>query len=207
MIGQISTDVGVTEAADDGAGNSIFLPEGRIPVWTNNESGLNTKGLRNGANNIVLPVELIYFRGKSTPAGVLLTWATAIEKDNDRFVVERSNNTETNFNPIAEVKGQGSTLQEQKYQFLDKEVLNGTIYYRLKQIDFDGKYSYSNIVAVNNKEVASLSLFPNPASANMRVTYQVLQPNKPVQLLIYNIIGTQVYQKEYISSLLTIQLI
>jgi hypothetical protein len=99
----------------------------------------------NGANpsGTGLPVKLFYFTGKKVENYSQLDWATAIEIDNEKFVVERSGDG-VHFEAIGSVKGAGNTTVRQDYQWLDKTPLSGWNYYRLKQVDFDGDIEYTN---------------------------------------------------------------
>ena len=125
-----------------------------------------------------LPVELYAFKGEATPSGNLLTWLTAAELNNEGFEVERAASVGSGqfsvgrleWETIGFIAGQGTTQAVQYYDFTDEMPLNGSNYYRLKQIDFDGKYEYSDIVNVkleiaNNK----LEIFPNPVSDKLNI--------------------------------------
>jgi len=94
-----------------------------------------------------LPVELIRFGADVSDQKIQLQWTTAQEKDNDYFVVERSADAQQ-FDKIGRVKGTGDSNIEVDYQFIDDRPLPGVAYYRLKQIDYDGSFSYSRIVSV-----------------------------------------------------------
>lgn len=96
--------------------------------------------------------------------GNVLQWETAIEINNDYFEIERSINGAA-FYPIAKVWGQGNTTTPQAYEYVDTTYESEVNYYRLKQVDYDGKSDFSNIAVVYNKpgEVA-LTVYPNPAS-------------------------------------------
>ncbi|KAA3436100.1 T9SS type A sorting domain-containing protein [Rufibacter hautae] len=114
-----------------------------------------------------LPVTLTSFTAKAQKEGVLLNWTTAAEKDNDFFQVERSMDGR-NFSAIGQVKGNGNSNVRVDYSFLDGKFLNGTAYYRLKQVDYDGKFEYSKTVAVQTKAVAATQVmvkaYPNPTT-------------------------------------------
>ncbi|WP_114782655.1 T9SS type A sorting domain-containing protein [Botryobacter ruber] len=123
-----------------------------------------------------LPVELAYFTAVVADGAVALQWLTATEKDNDKFIIERSSNGR-DFKAIGEVKGQGNSSTAIRYSFTDKMPLAGSAYYRLKQLDYDGKHSYSNVIAVEAKGVAAnlqLQAYPNPFSD--KVTIAVTSP-------------------------------
>ncbi|QHL88528.1 T9SS type A sorting domain-containing protein [Nibribacter ruber] len=113
-----------------------------------------------------LPVTLVSFTGKyNSKTGVMLAWSTATEKDNAYFQVERSTNGKT-FNTIGQVKGNGNSSTLIKYQFVDGQPANGTAYYRLKQVDVDGKFEYTKVIAVNTQgasmAVGIIKAYPNP---------------------------------------------
>jgi hypothetical protein len=93
-----------------------------------------------------LPVELISFGAKSKQSFIQLDWITATEINNEGFEIQRSVDGE-NFTSIGWVYGNGSTTEIIEYKFKDNEPMQGINYYRLKQIDFDGQYEYSNIVS------------------------------------------------------------
>ena len=110
-----------------------------------------------------LPVELISFKAQHHAKGVNLTWATASELDNKGFEVQVSTDSK-NFQKIGFVESKvGTTSIKQDYSFLDMKAVSGTRYYRLKQIDFDGKFEYSAIKAVILEEGnGAVAAYPNP---------------------------------------------
>jgi len=113
----------------------------------------------------VLPVELLSFSAKENGENVWLSWTTASEKNNDYFEVERSIDGRS-FDYLDQVKGAGTTTLARHYQTNDKNPINGINYYRLKQVDFDGTTTYSEIVSI---EVTSekIELFPNPVAGTL----------------------------------------
>ncbi|UOR03597.1 T9SS type A sorting domain-containing protein [Hymenobacter aerilatus] len=110
-----------------------------------------------------LPVELKSFAAKLTAGGVKLDWATASEKNNKGFEVQRSQDGEQ-FAALQFVKGHGSKASATVYSALDVQPLSGTSYYRLKQVDEDGTFAYSPVAAITNTEAArEATFYPNPA--------------------------------------------
>lgn len=109
-----------------------------------------------------LPVELLDITAKTQENGIKVDWSTASETNNDYFTVERSMDGRS-FQPIGTVKGKGTTTELSNYTFLDKDPENGLNYYRLKQTDFDGQYSYSRVVSANFQEEASFQVYPTVA--------------------------------------------
>ncbi|MDX5423329.1 MAG: T9SS type A sorting domain-containing protein [Hymenobacteraceae bacterium] len=119
----------------------------------------------------VLPVELAYFSGQSQSGSAKLSWATAMELDNDRFVVERSQDGKA-FSRIGEVKGSGNSSIVLKYSFTDTNPAAGTNYYRLRQVDFDGKEAFSKVVALE------FSRQTGAAGASLAKVYPTLASDK-----------------------------
>lgn len=109
-----------------------------------------------------LPVTLTAFAGQRQAAGVLLRWTTATELRNARFEVQRSADGRT-FATVATVPGQGNATQAHSYSAFDHFAPVGPLYYRLRQVDFDGRATFSPVVAVAAGPASELVLFPNPA--------------------------------------------
>jgi hypothetical protein len=112
-----------------------------------------------------LPVELISFQASRNESGINCQWATATEKNNSHFTIERSANGEEFF-AIGEVKGQGTTSQQTNYTFTDLKPVAGNAYYRLRQVDLDGTFTFSKTIVVkaaSNKHEA-FTLYPNPGN-------------------------------------------
>lgn len=98
------------------------------------------------SNNLTLPVTLIGFNAEGQNEKILLTWNTASERDNEAFFIERSTDG-LSFEAIGRVEGAGNSYTMQSYSFEDKELPKSArmVYYRLKQVDFDGSFEYSSI--------------------------------------------------------------
>ncbi|OWP63790.1 hypothetical protein CDA63_07320 [Hymenobacter amundsenii] len=117
-----------------------------------------------------LPVTLTSFAAQAAGNDAKLTWKTAVELNNDRFVVERSFDG-TSFVAVGEVKGQGTSSNATTYQLTDARVAakasNGLAYYRLRQVDTDGTASVSEVVTVRFplSARAQVSVYPNPATS------------------------------------------
>ncbi|RNI29012.1 T9SS type A sorting domain-containing protein [Rufibacter latericius] len=111
-----------------------------------------------------LPVTLQQFTATQTSNGIELTWSTASEKDNDYFQIERGVDGR-NFTSLGQVKGKGTSNVAQNYRFTDTSAPSGSVYYRLKQVDLDGKFEYSKVVSVQgtgNQATAQVEVSPNP---------------------------------------------
>ncbi|QHT68585.1 T9SS type A sorting domain-containing protein [Rhodocytophaga rosea] len=119
---------------------------------------------------IPLPVELISFTATHTNSSIQLSWQTASETDNDYFTVERSENG-IDFQEIGQQKGEGNSKSIQNYQFTDTEPLYGINYYRLKQTDLDGTYTYSGIRSIEVKSGRSkIDVNPVPVRQGEMIT-------------------------------------
>jgi fibronectin-binding autotransporter adhesin len=113
-----------------------------------------------------LPIELLFFDAQLTSRKTVdLNWATASETNNDYFTIEKSKDG-ISFEKTATISGAGTSRSKQQYHAIDKDPYQGYFYYRLKQTDFDGKFVYSKLVAIDNSnsEVTGFVVFPNPSS-------------------------------------------
>lgn len=114
-----------------------------------------------------LPVTWLYFTGENKGEDNVLTWATASEKNNEYFELERSLDAQ-NWTTIGRIEAAGYSTTTQTYFHTDKNAPFGRVYYRVKQVDFDGKYEYAeNVVSLERgfaKETEELDflLYPNP---------------------------------------------
>jgi len=148
-----------------------------------------------------LPVELTSFSAKCDNQTSLLTWQTASETNNDFYIVEKSNDM-INFFEIGKVDGAGNSSRTLNYSYTDKELLSGDNYYRLKQVDFDGKITTYNAIAVNCDSEAmsepTMIAYPNPFTDELNVIIENLQ-DKDFVLEIFDDLGKLVYSEEFSS--------
>jgi hypothetical protein len=136
-----------------------------------------------------LPITLSEFSVKKDKEKSLIQWTTISEINNDYFVVERSNDAE-NFHEISKVKGAGNSNTILNYQVKDYSPLSGTNYYRLKQVDFDGSYSYSEIKALNFEKNLSPTVYYYDNKLHVNATDVI----RNLQIEIYDVCGKLVYQ-------------
>ncbi|MFZ4477720.1 MAG: T9SS type A sorting domain-containing protein, partial [Saprospiraceae bacterium] len=120
-------------------------------------------------SNGALPVELIDFTAVSRDRQVDLAWKTATEQNNAYFEVERSLDG-LQFEVLGKVAGAGNSTAIQQYQFVDAAPVAGDNYYRLRQVDFDGVYRYSSVVAIVWTAKAELQLSPVPVTDRLRIS-------------------------------------
>ncbi|MFN3445060.1 MAG: endonuclease, partial [Bacteroidia bacterium] len=138
-------------------------------------------------NAVTLPVTWLSFDGVNKNQSNQLTWSTASEKNNKVFVVERSLDDE-NFVATGIVNGVGNSNVVSKYQYTDNQLPDATaFYYRLKQIDIDGKFSYSKVVKIGIDDFdmeTGFTVGPNPFTQNIRISYQLKQPETVYYVLM-----------------------
>jgi len=141
----------------------------------------------------VIPVELTSFTATANNGNVQLNWSTATETNNQGFEVQRKNGN-NEFKKVGFVGGHGTTTETQTYSFIDEKVTEGTYTYRLRQIDFDGSFDYSDEVNVEVTiplEFALEQNYPNPFNPSTVIKYYI--PEKAfVSLFVYNLLGKKV---------------
>ncbi|MEZ4917187.1 MAG: T9SS type A sorting domain-containing protein [Chitinophagales bacterium] len=146
------------------------------------------------SNNTTLPVEYLQeLQGQNKGEMNELKWTTAIEINNDYFELERSDNG-IDFNTIGKQKGKGNSNEATNYTYFDKTFIEGNNYYRLKQVDFDGAYSFSNIVVINNVNAYKntvFAIYPNPASNSF--TIALSENDEKLNIEISNTLGQIIY--------------
>ena len=149
-----------------------------------------------------LPVELVSFTGKEQNGLVKLSWVTASELNNDYFIVEHSVDGRS-FEEIAEVEGAGTTQEKQSYSFLHRRPVYPSNYYRLKQVDFDGVYEYSDIILVSlnpmmEEKELDFVLYPNPTSSNaVNIRLNQVDFAEPLVIEVINLNGKRIYTRRY----------
>ncbi|WP_161889530.1 T9SS type A sorting domain-containing protein [Pontibacter russatus] len=143
-----------------------------------------------------LPVELASFKASSQNGNATLYWVTASEQNNEKFVVERSQDGKT-FVQVGEVKGRGTSSIASNYSFTDTNPADGLNYYRLRQVDFDGTEDFSQVVALEVAQrpgVAATALstvFPTAASSDVTIR---LHTSGSAAIVVMNAAGNAVAQ-------------
>jgi hypothetical protein len=142
---------------------------------------------------IVLPITLLSFNALKQNNNVVMEWVTETEINNDFFTVERSTDSHEFF-PIIKTKGASNSNTNKYYTETDYNIpQQKTLYYRLKQTDYDGKYSYSDIIPVNNN---SLAYDLNYSNNLLKINSE----NSRAQVKIYDIMGKEVYSNSLINN-------
>ncbi len=152
--------------------------------------------------NVSVPVSwssVEVHKGERAP---IITWSTEMEESTERFEIERLNQATNTFEKIGEVQAAGFSTETQAYEFEDQVYSSSQqLYYRIKQIDFNGVYDFSDIVSLRWEEKAKLiQLYPNPVSEQftIQVSREILENVHSVK--IYNMIGALETQLNYTPS-------
>lgn len=145
-------------------------------------------------NDILLPITLLDFNARHySDNSVLVDWQTASEKDNKGFYVQRSINGK-DFKDLTFVEGKGTTSNQVSYEFVDEEYWSGTAYYRLKQVDYNGKTTLTKVVSVErNFTNLPFTLYPNPSRAGGELNLRGITNKSSIQnLQVISITGQQI---------------
>lgn len=174
----------------------LFLFDAHISSYVDTYVfGLNdTSAVLYFNNNSNLPVELTLFYAEQKDNSVYLTWETASEINNRGFEIERKTEG-AEYSSIAFIAGKGSSTQKQKYTFTDTPDADANYTYRLKQVDFDGRFSYSEAVNISftlkPSEFYLSKNYPNPFNPETKIDYGV--PVKGyITLAVYDILGNRI---------------
>ena len=146
----------------------------------------------------IVPVELINFSSIIEEDKIKLTWETSSETNNKGFEIQRKvgspQSSVSKWEKVGFVEGRGTTSQKQFYSFTDAPLKDGIYSYRIKQIDFDGNFKYSNEIEVNFQRLTNFSLlqnYPNPFNPSTTVSYQVPFASY-VNIKIFDALGSEI---------------
>jgi hypothetical protein len=170
----------------------------KIPSIDGNFSYEMLAGTRDGkvvcfsGGTVAVPVELTSFTGYISQNKVNLTWTTATETNNSGFEIERKSVDE--WEKIGFVPGSGTTTELRSYSFNDENLTSGNYSYRLKQIDYNGLFDYSEVIEIEVGVPSQYSLeqnYPNPFNPVTTISYS-LKDKGLVSLKVYDILGNEV---------------
>ena len=169
-----------------------------ISNWVNDNGTAYTPvdpGCSWSVSCIPMPVELVYFEAMVYEnQGVSVSWSSATETNNSKYIVERSFDGR-NWEAIGDVPGAGTSSTAKSYNLVDRNPREGTSYYRLSQMDFDGSITYSSFEVVSyTVKNTSMTIFPNPVMDEMHVRLNYV-PDTPVRVTVYNRMGQIVMQE------------
>ncbi len=140
-----------------------------------------------------LPVELTSFTAITNGKGVIINWSTATELNNLGFEVQRSYEG-ADFVTVGMVYAKGTTTDRTEYSYIDKNLVDGKYYYRLKQVDYNGSYEYSDVVEIEWRAFNSYLLeqnWPNPFNPSTTIGFGI-QNKSNVTITVLNLIGEEV---------------
>lgn len=181
---------------------SVYNDLGRTPntTYTYRVQAYNGLGVSPYSNEVsattIIPVELTSFAANISDKEIYIVWSTATELNNRGFELERK--LDADWQKVAFIEGSGTTTEKSDYFYSDKfsyDGFQGTVNYRLKQIDFDGTITYSNVISVEvdftPKEYALYQNYPNPFNPSTTIKF-ALPFDSNVRITIYNLLGEQI---------------
>lgn len=154
--------IGLSTVANASGNTENSTLTGTIPV------GVAISAIALGSVEVPLPVTLVSFKGKAIEHTAVLEWATTEEVNASHFEIQRSGDAR-NFESIGEVVAKGESKVLVNYDFKDQTPLLGASYYRLKQIDLDGTYTFSKTISVRFERGIKISVYPNPVTDLLRI--------------------------------------
>ncbi|MBN4051583.1 hypothetical protein JYU16_02100, partial [bacterium AH-315-M05] len=184
-----------------------WVDEGQFAITSSNPGDVTSNVVVNyspfsfgskGAPQNPLPIDLLYFDAiLDKEEGVVdLSWATASETNNDYFTVEKSIDG-VDFEFVTYLAGAGNSSHKLYYTAIDNEPYYGVSYYRLKQTDYDGKYTYSDVVAVNyiiDESGYNIAIYPNPTDGKFFVDIKGKEDSE-VLVVVLDLLGKEHYSK------------
>lgn len=150
------------------------------------------------ATYTVLPINLMNFQGKIEQKNAVLDWTTASESNNSHYIIERSTDG-LHFAEVGKVASKGNHNQKTAYTFVDQNAPEGKLYYRLKQVDIDGKSETFKVISLQNTYGGfGFKVFPNPASEMIVIqTDDILRSD--VHVALVNTLGATVVEKDFLA--------
>lgn len=159
----------------------------------------------NFASCTLLPIEFLDFSAKKSEGISLLDWTTSYEMNSDFFEVQRAGDNKE-FSTIGKVKSTGNTSTVSAYRFKDEAPLDGKNFYRIKQVDFDGRFMYSPVRSLLfNDEAFAFRVWPNPVSSFLYIRLQNFQADEG-EIKLINAGGQVVLSQSFKSDLLDAKL-
>jgi hypothetical protein len=193
----LGTDLAGTNGYHSNANSSVI--SGVASVKRTGITSFSDYGI-GSSTTYALPVRLLYFTAVNKEDNGQLAWATATEVNNDHFEIERSLDG-TTFETVGEVVGHGNSTVTIDYGFTDPNLSShgvSVIYYRLKQVDVDGHYEYSNIASVEVKSAQQIfhiiSTYPNPFADHFSVSF-FAPAAESVRVSVYDVRGALVSEE------------
>ena len=169
---------------------------------TNAGAGAQDMFLAKLGTCVALPIEMLFFDGKNEGDKNILKWTTASEINNDYFTIERKSESESEneWQEIGKVNGVGNSNTTNNYQFIDSQISNfkfQIFYYRLKQVDYDGRVTYSKTISVTMEQFNNLTfnIYPIPAKDILNYQFSIGQ-NALINISLVNVLGNVVMNEK-----------
>ena len=198
---------GATDQSEGAGGNKWVAPINMnvgdvyilvIDNWSESNSPFDLDiDLSGGASLdcVPLPIDLLSFSGDAVKIGNELYWQTISEINNDYFILEASVDANS-FIEIGNIDGAGNSSQLIDYYFLDKTPISSTTYYRLKQVDFNGKFSYSDVISIKRDKYDDIFIYPNPTNDVLNI--EIKSSNQiNYTISVINIVGEEIHKTNY----------
>jgi hypothetical protein len=142
-----------------------------------------------------LPIKLIDFTASDLSGNVSLNWSTEEEINNDHFIIQRSSDG-VNFSDITSVQGAGTTHSVKTYTYLDRPGAYAILYYRIKQVDINGEYSYSKIASVKNGQ-SNTSIYPSPLNQGDGLNIKIAGTAGKLKIVIVDVFGRKMHEQDF----------
>ena len=151
-----------------------------------------------GDGNIILPIELIQFNVEQRGEAAGISWVTASETNNDYFTIEKSKNLQE-WSPVTNIAGAGNSTTKKYYSYQDYDHYSGLSFYRMKQTDYDGRFSYSSILSIdfNANEENVFNVYPTRSIGNFNISFSG-QKDKPLLIVVRNVLGQEFYSNGFV---------
>jgi hypothetical protein len=168
----------------------VLIPAAIIPKGTTKFIALGSKNAASKFTITALPIVLTVFKAVKVIDGNLVSWSTSSEINNSHFVLQKSFDGE-HWHVLEEIDGAGNSTTVLNYHFIDREHCPSICYYRLKQVDYDGKFETSKIISIESESLAEagLRIYPDPVGNNPTVEYYA-DSEFEFELEIYSIDGS-----------------
>jgi hypothetical protein len=131
---------------------------------------------------LILPVVITDFAVLNNNNAVNISWTTQQESNSAYFSIERSADG-INWNQVGQVKAKGNSAIVVKYNYTDLTPVNGSAHYRLKMVDLDNKFTYSDVKSIRSSSIASVKVYPNPATEYVNITLDTKAGNSTIKLI------------------------
>lgn len=195
-----SKEFGSYPSTSPNTNNGVGQPEQDFNVANSDQIDMSTVGFNSCPDafkyklNPPLPIELLSFKAFKDNKDIKLEWITLTETNNDFFTILKSQNG-LSFDELDKIDGKGTTTIAHKYNYIDYYPYSGYNYYKIKQTDYNGDYSYSNVETVYyNEKYEFISIYPNPTYGTIYIESSL---KEPFDVKIYDVKGICLFNSEF----------